>query len=281
MPWIKQYSMRIIHLLLLLLIGATAPAQDLGFNLNIGVRKTFKWGKKSSLDLRQQFQVNPEIKKYNNKFGDFFNEDGFWPVPDRYRDDDELDDDDEDDLPPGAGNGQPATGDELSDTPRRISFEWRSTSALQYNHQFLKFLRANTGYGLFYNGEEFRHNFRWEADYRPLRHFKGKRKMDIAARTLLQLQGNPDDGEMEWAAALVPRLDAAWAFRKNHTLTLTNALNGAWDDGIFEFDRWRANLNLAFTYEKINRFTLGYQFQQRLDKPDHSHGISLTYELRF
>ncbi|MDX1911687.1 MAG: hypothetical protein SFV22_09400 [Saprospiraceae bacterium] len=273
--------MRYFALFLLLTIGVPAAAQDWGYNLNVGLRKTFKLSKKSTLDLRQQLQVNPVIKKYNNKFGDFFNEEGFWPVPDRYRDDDELDDDDEDDLPPGAGNGQPDEEDELSDTPRRIKFEWRSTSALQFNHQFFKWLRANTGYGLFYNGEEFRNNFRVEADYRPLRHFKGKRKLDLAARTLFQYQSNPDDGEIEWNAALVPRADVIWNFKKNHALTLSNALNGAWDDGIFEFDRWRANLNLTFTYDKINRFTLGYQFQQRLDKPDHSHGLSLNYELRF
>lgn len=273
--------MKHIALVILLCCQGVVYAQKVGLNLNLEARKTFNLDKKSTLSLRQQFQINPNIKKYNNKYGDFFNEDGFWPIPDQYRDDDELDEDDEDDLPFGAGNGIPNTENELDDTPRDITLEWRSTTSVQYNYEFFKWFRSNTGYGLFYNGEEFRHNFRVEADYRPLRHLKGKRKFDISARTLFQYIGNPDDGKMEWSAALVPRLDAIWTFKKNHILTISNALNGGWEDGVLEFDRYRLNVNLTFIYDKTSRFILGYQYQQRLDKPGNSNGVSLTYEMRF
>lgn len=274
------------QLLLLLFLMVSSPAlfaQELGLGLTLGIRKTFNFNKKSSLDLRQQFQCTPEIKKYNNKYGDFFNEDGFWPVPDQYRDDDELDEDDldDDDFPSGAGNGIPVNNGELNDSPRRIQFDWRSTTSFQYNYRFMPWMRSNTGYGLFFNGDEIRHTFRAELDYRPLRHFKGKRKFDLSARTLFQYIGDPDDGQMEWSPLLVPRFDMIWAFDKKHTLTLSNALNGGWEDGIFEFDRWRVNAAMAFVYEKIHRFTFAYQFQQRIGKPKQSQGLSFGYEVRF
>lgn len=265
----------------LLAAPTLGAAQNVNLALSVGVRKSFIFNKKSSLDLRQQFQVTPEIKKYNNESGDFFNEDGFWPVPDRYQEDDDNDDDDDDDLPPGAGNGNPINNGELNDTPREISFDWRSNTSLQYNYRFFPWIRSNTGYALLFDGEELRHTFRAELDYRPLRHSKQKKKVDLALRNLYQYVGNPDDGKYEWESVYIPRFDVEWTFKKNHLLQFSNALNGAWNKKGFEFDRWRVNTNLVFTYRKINRFTLGYQFQQRLDKPRKSHGINFSYEVRF
>jgi hypothetical protein len=257
----------------------TLCSQNIGISLSVGLRKTFTLNEKSSFDLRQHFQINPEIKKYNNKYGDFFNEDGFWSVPDRYRDDDELDDDD--DLPPGAGNGIPDNGGELNDSPHEITFDWRSNSSFQYNYRFFPWFRSNAGYGLFYNGEEFRHTFRAELDYRPLRHSDKKRKLDLAARTLFQYVGQPDDGAMEWGASLIPRFDVDWTFKQNHIIAVSNSLNGTWDDDIFEFDRWRIYGRLVLVYEKMHRFTLGYLYQARLDKPKNTHGVNFGYEVRF
>ena len=271
----------IFFALLLITASNTVRAQELGLNLSFGVRKTISLSKKSSLVLRQQLQLTPEVKKYNNKYGDFFNEDGFWSIPDRYRDDDESDDDDDDDLPPGAGSGIPNNNGELNDAPKRIKFDHRSITTLQYNYQLFKWLRANSGYSLFYNWEEFRHTFRAELDYRPLRHFKGKRKLDLSARALYQYIGNPDDGEMEWDALLVPRFDAIWAFDKKHILTLSNALNGEWSKGVFSFERWRTNASITYIYEKTHRFTFAYQYQQRFGKSKYSQGISFGYEVRF
>lgn len=267
--------------LVLFLLTAARPlfAQNAGVSLNFSVRKIFNFGKKSSLELRQQLLLTPEIEKYDNEFGDFFNEDGFWPVPDRYRDDDELDDDD--DLPLGAGNGIPNNNGELNDSPHKVTLDWRSTSSFQYNYRFFPWFRSNTGYGLFYNGEEFRHTFRAELDYRPLRHSDQKRKVDLAARTLFLYVGQPDDGNFEWNALLVPRFDMEWTFKKSHVLGVSNSLNGAWDDDIFEFDRWRIYTKIVLIYEKIHRFTFGHQYQQRLDKPDGSHGLNFGYEIRF
>lgn len=269
----------VVFLFLFFFVTRSGFAQDIGLGLTLGVRKTFTLGKKSSLDLRQQFQFNPEIKKYNNKYGDFFNEDGFWPIPDRYRDDDELEDDDE--LPAGAGNGTPNAEGELNDSPRRIKINWRSTTAFQHNYRFFPWLRCNEGYGLFFDGEELRHIFRAELDYRPLRHGDKKRKVDLAARTLFQYVGQPDDGVYKWGALLVPRLDVEWTFKKNHILGLSNALNGGWEKGVFKFDRWRVTPKIVLIYEKIHRFTFSYQYQQHIDKPKNSDGLILSYEVRF
>jgi hypothetical protein len=272
---------RYLLLLFCLLIHFSAQAQDLGVSLSAGLRKTFKISKKFSVDARQQFQLNPEIERYDNRFGDFFNEDGFWPIPDRYRDDDEFDEDDaDDDLPDGAGNGIPDNNSGLNDQPYSIEFDWRTNSALQANYRFFPWLRANAGYALTFDSEEFRHTFRVETAYYPLRHNKEKRKLDLITRLLYQQIGNPDDGVYEWNGALTPRADVEWTFKKNHLLQFSNALNGAWDDKTFEFERWRSNLSLIFTYNKIHRFTLGYQFQQRLGRSRYTQGISFGYEVR-
>lgn len=266
-----------------LLTNISLLAQDWGFNLNLGVRKSFELSEKSSLDLRQQFQFTPEIEEYDNQFGDFFNEDGFWSVPDRYDDDDEPgdNDDDDDDMPPGSGSGVPNNGGELTDSPRRITLGWRSTSSFQYNYRFVPWFRSNTGYGLTFDGEALRHTFRAELDYRPMRHGKTRRKLDLAARTLFQYAGQPDDGKMHWSPTVVPRFDCEWAFRKNHVLGMSNTLNGAWEESGFGFDRWRLTTKMVLIYEKIHRFTFSYQYQHRLDKPQSTHGLNFGYEVRF
>ncbi len=271
---------RIVILLFSLAIASPVFAQNIGYSVNASVRKTFNFKKKSSLDLRQQIQLTPEIERYDNKYGDFFNEEGFWSIPDRYRNDNDLDDDDDDDLPPGAGTGIPLNGRELNDSPTEINWDLRSNTSFQFNYRARPWLRANTGYSLFYNGEELRHTMRAELDYRPLRHTKSKKTLDLAARVLYQRVGQPDDDKFEWNSFLIPRFDTEWTFKKNHILLISPALNGVWDDGKLEWDRWRVNTSMAFIYQKIHRFTFSYQFQQRLDKPRKSHGVSIGYEVR-
>jgi hypothetical protein len=252
----------------LLLMSFRVSAQQVGISISAGIRKSFELSKQSSIDLRQQIQANPEIKKYDYEYGDFFNEDGFWAIPDTYVNPDSI---------PGVPN---KPDNELDDLPREVTIDWRSNTSVQYNYNFFPWLRFNTGYSLFFNGKEFRHTFRGEIDYRPLKHSKEKRKIDIAARTLYQYVGQPDDDEMEWESFLVPRVDFSWAFKKNHILSFSNSLNGTWDDGIFEFDRWRSNISIGFIYHKKHRFTFAYQLQQRLDKPRRTHGVSFGYEIR-
>ncbi len=262
----KNKMVRALALVLVIVLAAqTSWAQPVALSVSTGVRKTFTMTKKSSIFFRQQFQINPEIEKYDNEYGDLFNEDGFWPIPDRPQSD-------------SSNNG--GSGIELDDSPRYVRMTWRTNTAMQVTYNFTNWLRSNSGYGLFYNGEEFRHTFRMEMDYRPMKHSKGKRKLDLAARTMFQALASRDDGELEWSKVLIPRVDATWAFHKNHILDISNSLNGAWDDDHFEFDRWRLNLGLTFIYKKSNRFTFGYQFQQRLDKNRRSHGASFGYEIR-
>lgn len=264
----------IIRFLILISASGPATAQQLGINTSVGLRGTIKLSKKSALDIRQQVQVNPEVKKYNNKYGDFFNEDGFWPIPDRYKDEEDAPDDD--------GTGIPDNPGELNDQPWDISFEWRSSSSMQYNYRMFKWLRSNLNYNFVYDGDELRNTFRTELDYRPLLHQRNKkRQLDVSIRTQFQYAGQPDDGNYIWKSSLVPRLNLEWNIKKNHLLSVSYALNGAWDDTGFAFDRWRINPQFTQVYKKNHRFTLGYQFQQRIDKPDKvSHGISFSYEIR-
>jgi hypothetical protein len=248
-----------------------SQAQHLGVSLSVGVRKEIKLWKNGALDLRQQIQVNPEIEKYDQEFGDFFNEESFWPIPDRYR---PADDDDDDGgvvvRPPG----------ELGDSPYDISFEWRTSSIVRLSHSFAKWMRVTSGYTLFYNGEEFRHAWQSELDYRPLQHGDTKRKFDISTRVSFQRTGRPKKDKMVWEAFLTPRLNMTWAFKKNHSLYLGGALNGAWDDGILEFDRYRITTGITYTIKKRYTFDFGYQYQQRLDKPGNSNSISLAYQIK-
>jgi hypothetical protein len=258
----------VLFIILCGLISGQLVAQNVGYSVSVGIRKSFNMTKKSSLDLRQQVQLTPDIEKYDNEFGDFFNEEGFWPIPDRYTNDDDQ--------------GTPDHNGELDDSPTAIEWEWRSTASWQYNYRLKPWIRANTGYALFYNGEEFRHTLRAELDYRPLRHTSRKKQVDLATRVLWQRVAKYDeeDAEWEWDAFLVPRVDMEWTFKKSHLLVISPALNGAWDDGTIEWDRWRVNTGLTYIYRKVHRFTFSYQYQQRLDKPNRSHGVSLGYEVR-
>ncbi len=248
-----------------------ASAQQVGISISAGVRKTFKINSKNTIDLRQAFQINPEIKK-NDKYGDLFEENGFWPISNREEEPDDDDDDDDDATPINTG--------ELNDDPYKIKFERRSTTSAQYSFLFTPWLRSNTIYSLLYTGEEWRHTFSTELDYRPLKHSKKKRNLDMAARALYQRLAVPDDGKYEWRTAVVPRVDVNLTIKKTYILQTSNALNGVWEKGEFGFDRWRANVRLVYIYNKKNRFTFGYQFQRRLDKPRSSHGCSFGYEIR-
>lgn len=246
-------------------------AQFPGINISTGIRGTIKLGKKSAIELRQQFQIIPEIEQQHTPDDDFFNEDGFWHIPDQELPDDDDDDDDTD------------NSGELNDRPLDISSEWRSTSTVQYNYNIYKWLRTNANYGMMYNGDIFRHTFRSEIDYRPLQHqTSSTRKIDLAVRTLIQYSGQPEDGRYEWVTSLVPRTRLEWKFKSNQSLVAEYALNGEWEEGAFGFDRWRVSPQIVHNYKKKHRFTLGYQYQQTIGAdPEGSHGVSLRYEIRF
>jgi hypothetical protein len=267
---------RIILSCLLLLLNGALTAQHVGISVTAGVRKTWAITKKAGFDLRQQIQINPEIKKFESDYGDIFNEEGFWPIPDR--DDDDGDDDDD-----GGVNNPPIDPGtpELNDDPYTVSFEWRTSSVGRLQYNFFEWLRLSSGYTLFYNGEEFRHAWQSELDYRPLLHNDRKRKFDISTRMVFQRTGRPrKSGGMKWESFLTPRFQLTYKMDKKHTFYAGSSLNGAWDDNILEFERYRLNGGIQFTFNKKHLFDLGYQFQKRLDKPDRSNSVSLSYTVR-
>lgn len=258
--------------------------QHLGTSLNLGLRKTFYFSEKNLWVLRQQVQLNPEIERLNNQYGDYFNEEGFWLIPDRYEapdDDAAPDDDDEPDDDDGTpGNGNPPFFPELNDDPTRVMVEWRSTTSTVFTHKIRPWLRLNSAYAFFYNGDDRRHTLRTELDYRVLKQFFPKSKWDISVRSLVQRIGQRDDGALEWATFWVPRFDVEWKYRPRHTLAISQTVNGVLDGGQLEFDRWRVACNLQFDLSKKHRYTFGYQYQQRLDQPVRSHTLQLSYEIR-
>lgn len=253
---------------LLCLLSLPAYTQSIGLNASVGIRKTISFNEQLSLEIRQQFQVSPEIEKYNQQYGDFFNQDGFWPIPDD--DDDDDDNDDPDDPGPN----------ELNDDPTRINFNWRSNTSTQFNYRPKRWLRTNSGYGLVLLEKETRHVFRAELDYRPLDHQAKKRKLGLAFRTLYQLIGSVEPTQQIWTSSLTPRIDLNWAFNKKYSLQLNHAWNGAWQNRQFQFERRRTNLNLVYIYKKMHRFTFSFQIQQRLDNAKLTQGLSFGYEAR-
>jgi hypothetical protein len=229
-----------IWLLAIIAVCHALPAQQLGINLSAALRKSFHLTEKSRLDLRQQMQLNPEIEKYNNQFGDFFNEDGFWRIPDEYEEeDDNSEEEEDDDEQPGSGKVKPVNNGTLNDVPHKITFNWRSNTSFQYNYSFKPWLRGNTAYALLFDGRTFRHTFRAELDYRPLRHDKRKKKVDLAARVMYQYVGQAENRQYEWDKMLIPRFDFDWTFKKNHIFFISNSINTPFSAKGIAFDRYR------------------------------------------
>lgn len=251
---------------------------DRAYNVSVGLRKTFDIGKKNKLDLRQQFQFNPKIQKAAYRVGDIFNEEGFWPIPDRATTND--DDDDDQDNEGGNGNGNPIR--EIDDNPLTISLSSRSVTSILHTFSGFRWLRISNGYSMFYGEKEFRHTIRSEADYRPVRHWKKKPKFEIALRGQMQHLGRNRKKGFQWTRTVAPGADLIWTFKKEHQLTLSHSYNGVWEKDFFEFDRWRLGLNAGFSYKKIHRFSVGFQYQERMNskKKKPILGFGLGHEIR-
>ncbi len=268
-------------------------AQSVGINVALGIRKTFSVTSKSSFNIRQQILLTPDIKRYDNEIGDLFNEEGLFSLlyrPSRQVINEDGGDDDEDNeddkgSPSSDGDDKDPLLGELDDRPIRIDWDWRTSSFAQYNREWFKWLRSLTGYSLQYDGKRVYHGFRAEVDYRPMRHWKKKKAIELTARIGFQVVGKKRNSKkasvMKWESQLTPRMDVMWNIKKEHTIVWSNSLNGAWDGPYFAFDRWRSALQLNFSYRKTHRFVFSFQRQQRLDKCRISYGAGMGYEVRF
>jgi hypothetical protein len=99
-------SARILQIFTLLWIATTLPGhaqQYQGLRLNVSVEKEFKLNKKTRLQLEQQLQMTPEIKRNRTRDLDFgeidFIGDTFLPRGNGYDGRDDDDDDDDDGIP--------------------------------------------------------------------------------------------------------------------------------------------------------------------------------------
>ncbi len=263
-----------LFVFILLFVLQTLQAQHLGANIGISVAKQFEINKKLQIDARQQLQITPDIKSLKTKKDDdIFNEIGLFPFSRDDRDDDDDDDDDKDD---------PQTDDpfeELNDGRQRIRMQWRSATTAGARYRLLKWLRVGQSYSLLLDEDQARHLFRTDVSFQPKLPIK---KLSIPQRLAFQLAGRERRGVFIWEHDLSARSGIEWDFKKRHRLYNQWAINGAWDNKQWEWDRFRWDVGLQYSFNKVQRFDIGYRFQQRLDKKRRtSHGISFRYSINF
>lgn len=260
-------------LLFLLQIGRTQD-QDVGINLRLDVSKQFKLNSKTRIDLRQQFQFNPEFKNLKTKKdSDIFNEIELFP----YSDDENEQEEEEEDNPNPVGN--PDGFNELNDARQRIKMEWRSATTADFDYKLLKWLRLGQSYTFFLDKDRTRHLFRSDVTFQPK---LASKKLNIPQRLAFQVASRERKGVTIFEPDFSARTGIEWAFKKRHELYTTITVNGAWDEGLWEWDRLRCDFGLEYAFNKVHSFDFGYRFQQRLDRKwQISHGVTIQYSVGF
>ncbi len=264
-----------LSIIALLFALQTLQAQHIGSNIGISVNKQFEVNKKLRIDVRQQLQITTDIRSLKTKKDDdIFNEIGLFPFNKDDDDDDDDDDKDDDDDDP-----QSDPFKELNDGRQRIRMQWRSATTAGARYKLLNWLRVGQSYSLLLDEDRVRHLLRTDVSFQPKLPIK---KFSIPQRLALQLAGRERRGEFIWAHDLSARSGIEWDFKKRHTLYNQWTVNGAWDNKQWEWDRLRWDVGLQYSFNKMQRFDIGYRFQQRLDKKQRtSHGISFRYSVTF
>jgi Protein of unknown function (DUF2490) len=268
--------MKNLQLLVLLVWSVSLTAQNhLGVNFRIDATKTWKINKKLRLEVGQQFQLNPELSRDQKKYGDIFNEINLFPDDDS--DDDGKDDGDDDETDVDNNISQPLGN--LNDEPYNILWEWRSATSLESSYKINKWLRVGQSYALTIRPKgEMRHSFQSQL----IASEKMGETFQFQQRIGFQYTSRKKKNETIWEEDFVARTGFEWNFKAKHTLESTIGVNGAFDDGKWEWDRLRVDVALNYDITKIQSFEIGYRFQQTLDsKKRVSHMINLGYFLRF
>jgi hypothetical protein len=260
-----------------LILGSltTLSAQNhIGVNLRMGVSKAWKIKKKLRIEAEQQLQLNPELTRDQKKFGDIFNEINLFPEDDA--DDDGIEDSDDDD------NSQISTPlSNLNDDPFAVLWEWRSASRLTTEYRLQKWLRVGQVYTLNYRkGNDIRHAYQANLTFVGKVNDKFELTQRFGFQTTSRYISKKD--ETIWEKDYQARTGAEWKFKKKHALETEFTVNGAFDDGQWEWDRLRLDLGLSYQFSENQSFDFGYRFQRTLDKKKLiSHGIAISYGLEF
>ncbi|WP_373553580.1 hypothetical protein [Haliscomenobacter sp.] len=270
-------------LIVLLIVTLSLNAQQLGINLRLDAAKSFKLDKKTKIEVSQQLQLTPEIKNINRRYDRIFDE--FELFPFLREDQDDVDDDDDDDklggtTSSGSTSGGSTNFNNLNDDPYRIDLSWRSSSTFDFDYKIRKWLRVGQSYSLLVDNENLRHLSRTDLTLQPKMPSK---KFDLQYRIAYQLGAESRKGKLRLDSDFSSRLGTDWEFKNRHIWFNNFSVNGAFDDGIWEWDRFRYDTGLEYKFSKTHSFSFGYRFQQRLDRKKNavSHGVSLAYSLDF
>lgn len=292
----------LIILLGLLTLAYTLPAQQVGINMRLDAAKSFKLDKKTKIEVSQQLQLTPEIKNTRRKYERIFDEFELFPFL-KENDSDDDDDDDEDDNDDndddddddddnasnnssnnnqngGTSNGSSNDFNELNDDPYRIDLSWRSSSTVDFDYKIRKWLRFGQSYSLLLDAEDLRHLSRTDLTLQPKMPSK---KLDLQYRIAYQLGAETRKGKMRLDSDFSSRLGTDWEFKDRHIWFNNFAVNGAFDEGIWEWDRFRYDTGLEYKFSKTHSFSFGYRFQRRLDRRKNavSHGVNFSYSIDF
>jgi len=298
----------LILLLGLLTLAYTLPAQQVGINLRLEAAKSFKLDKKTKIEVSQQLQLTPEIKNTKRKYDRIFDEFELFPFlqesddddddsgdddddnddnddddDDNDDDDDDNDDDDDDNNSsnPQAGGTSNGTGfNELNDDPYRIDLSWRSSTSFDFDYKIRKWLRVGQSYSLLLDAEDLRHLSRTDLTLQPKMPSK---KLDVQYRIAYQLGAESNKGRLKLDSDFSSRLGTDWEIKDRHIWFNNFSVNGAFDEGIWEWDRFRYDTGLEYKFSKTHSFSFGYRFQKRLDRRKNavSHGVNFSYSLDF
>jgi hypothetical protein len=259
---------KISFTLILSICFLSSNAQDLAVNLRLDLAKTFQITKKQRLRITQTFQFNPEVEKLDEpNDNDLFNEIDLFPLPIRAN-----------------TASKPVTNkpqepenpfNEINDDPKEVSVAWRSSTNLAYTYNLFKTVRIGAGYGLLLDRSQLRHLFSSDITYTPDIDIK---KVKFPQRIAFQLATRENDGEIEWQHDLSARSGFEWKFKNKHTFYSQGSVNGAIDDGEWDWDRLRLEAGLKYEFSKKHAFEFSYRYQQRLDKKRRtSNGIGFRY----
>ncbi len=256
-------------LLLFLAQSAFSQSSSSQTSMSIAITgtKEWRWKQKYRLQLRQNIQVNPESRDQDQRFGDIFNEEDFLPAgQDRDVNARRVD--------TNGGNG-------IIPEAQDLFFEWRGSTGFLGEWRPLSWMRASTGYTALYSNT-FRHRIMTEVRFFPF--WIDSEDWQISPRLALQQVGarDRDDNEMEWTHVLIPRVDLQFQENKRRSYYVNAALNGEWDDGELDFDRYRLDFGVRLTVKKLYIADLSYRFQHRFGrKTVLSHGLNLNCSYRF
>jgi len=274
----------LIVLIVLLTVTLSLNAQQVGINLRLDAAKSFKLDKKTRIEVSQQLQLTPEIKNINRRYDRIFDEFELFPFLREDKDDDGDDDDDDDKLSgtsnSGSTSGTSPSFNNLNDDPYRIDLSWRSSTTVDFDYKIRKWLRFGQSYSLLLDKDNLRHLSRTDLTLQPKMPSK---KFDLQYRIAYQLGAESRKGKLRLDSDFSSRLGTDWEFKDRHIWFNNFSVNGAFDEGIWEWDRFRYDTGLEYKFSKTHSFSFGYRFQQRLDRRKNavSHGVSFAYSLDF